>query len=320
MSQAISLNAVVPPELAGCRLDQAAAQLFPDYSRERLKQWIQEGLLTLDGGAARPKDKVLGGERLAAEVHLQDETHAVAEDIALDIVHEDEHLIVINKPAGLVVHPGAGNPQGTLMNALLHHDPSLAQLPRAGIVHRLDRDTTGLMVVARNLTAHASLVDQLADKRVYREYEAVTYGNMTGGGTVDQPIDRHPHDRVRMAVVAGGRPAVTHYRVLQRFPNHTHVRVQLETGRTHQIRVHMAHIGYPLVGDPVYARLRFPKGASFELLEMLKGFQRQALHARRLGLEHPATGEQCLWESALPADFQALLDVLKADAALVEPR
>lgn len=313
MSQAISLTAVVSPDLAGARFDQAAAQLFPDYSRERLKQWIQDGQLTLDGAAARPRDRVMGGESLSLQAELRTETHAVAEDIALDIVHEDEALLVINKPAGLVVHPGAGNPQGTLMNALLHHDPALAQIPRAGIVHRLDRDTTGLMVVARTLQAHASLVDQLADKRVYREYEAVTYGNMTGGGTVDAPIDRHPHDRVRMAVVPGGRPAVSHYRVIQRYTNHTHVRVQLETGRTHQIRVHMAHIGYPLVGDPVYARLRFPKGASEALLDTLRQFQRQALHARRLGLVHPETGEQCLWESELPADFQHLLQVLKTD-------
>lgn len=317
MSNVISLHATVPSELAGARLDQAAARLFEAYSRERLKEWIQAGSLTLDGRSAKPKDKVMGGEQLVVQAELADEVFAGAEDIPLDIVHEDEHLIVINKPAGLVVHPGAGNPQGTLMNALLHHDPSLSTLPRAGIVHRLDRDTTGLMVVARTLTAHASLVDQLADKRVYREYEAVCYGHMTGGGTVDQPIDRHPHDRVRMAVVPGGRPSVTHYRVLQRFTDHTHVRCQLETGRTHQIRVHLSHIGHPLVGDPVYARLRFPRGASERLLDTLRTFRRQALHARRLGLEHPVTGEQCLWESALPDDFLNLLDVLKAESAPV---
>lgn len=267
----------------------------------------------LDGRMAKPKEKVLGGESLVVKVIIEDETIAVAEDIPLDIVHEDDQLLVLNKPAGLVVHPGAGNPQGTLMNALLHHAPALAQLPRAGIVHRLDRDTTGLMVVAKTLPAHTSLVAQLADKRVYREYEAVCYGNMTAGGTVEAPIDRHPHDRVKMAVVAGGRPAVTHYRILQRFPNHTHVRVQLETGRTHQIRVHMAHIGFALVGDPVYARLRFPKGASFALNETLKTFTRQALHARRLGLVHPESGESCLWECELPADFVSLLEALKAD-------
>lgn len=314
MSEAISLQATVTPELAGSRLDQAAAQLFPAYSRERLKQWIQEGTLTLDGEQAKPKEKVMGGESLVVAVIIEDETVALAEDIPLDIVHEDDQLLVLNKPAGLVVHPGAGNSQGTLMNALLHHEPLLSQLPRAGIVHRLDRDTTGLMVVAKTLTAHTSLVAQLSDKRVYREYEAVSYGNMTAGGTVEAPIDRHPHDRVKMAVVAGGRPAVTHYRILQRFPNHTHVRVQLETGRTHQIRVHLAHIGFPLVGDPVYARLRFPKGASFELNEKLKTFTRQALHARRLGLVHPGTGESCLWECELPADFVSLLDAIKADA------
>ena len=314
MSEAISLHAIVTPELAGSRLDQAAAQLFPAYSRERLKQWIQEGTLTLDGQQAKPKEKVMGGETLNVAVILEDETIALAEDIPLDIIHEDDQLIVLNKPAGLVVHPGAGNSQGTLMNALLHHEPLLSQLPRAGIVHRLDRDTTGLMVVAKTLTAHTSLVAQLSDKRVYREYEAVSYGNMTAGGTVEAPIDRHPHDRMKMAVVPGGRPAVTHYRILQRFPNHTHVRVQLETGRTHQIRVHLAHIGYPLVGDPVYARLRFPKGASAELNEKLKTFTRQALHARRLGLVHPGTGESCLWECELPADFVSLLDAIKADA------
>lgn len=314
MSEAISLHAIVTPELAGSRLDQAAAQLFPAYSRERLKQWIQDGTLTLDGQQAKPKEKVMGGETLNVAVILEDETIALAEDIPLDIIHEDDQLIVLNKPSGLVVHPGAGNSQGTLMNALLHHEPLLSQLPRAGIVHRLDRDTTGLMVVAKTLTAHTSLVAQLSDKRVYREYEAVSYGNMTAGGTVEAPIDRHPHDRVKMAVVPGGRPAVTHYRILQRFPNHTHVRVQLETGRTHQIRVHLAHIGYPLVGDPVYARLRFPKGASAELNEKLKTFTRQALHARRLGLVHPGTGESCLWECELPADFVSLLDAIKADA------
>lgn len=313
MSEAISMQAVVTVELAGSRLDQAAAQLFPDFSRERLKQWIQDGTLLLDARQARPKDKVMGGELLSVAVTLAEETQAEPEAIAIDIVYEDDDLLVINKPAGLVVHPGAGNSSGTLVNALLFHRPAQALLPRAGIVHRLDKDTSGLMVVARNLTAHGDLVSQLADKSVYREYEAVVYGAMTAGGTVDAPIDRHRHDRQRMAVVADGRPAVSHYRVLGRFPHHTHVRVQLETGRTHQIRVHMAHIGHPLVGDPVYARLRFPKGASPELNEVLKQFQRQALHARRLGLVHPRTGEQCLWESALPEDMSHLLQVLRDD-------
>jgi 23S rRNA pseudouridine1911/1915/1917 synthase len=313
MSEAISLNAVVREDLAGCRLDQAAAQLFPDFSRERLKQWIQEGTLTLNGAQAKPKDKVLGGEAIAVAVEVQAETNAEPENIALDIVHEDDDLLIINKPVGLVVHPGAGNSTGTLVNALLFHRPEQVQLPRAGIVHRLDKDTSGLMVVAKTLPAHADLVDQLADKRVYREYEAVVYGNMTAGGTVDAPIDRHRHDRVRMAVVATGRAAVSHYRVLKRFTHHTHVRVLLETGRTHQIRVHMSHIGHPLVGDPVYARLRFPKGASEQLTDTLKLFQRQALHARRLGLVHPSSGEQCLWEAELPADMQALLQALQTD-------
>lgn len=314
MSHAISLNAVVPPELAGCRIDQAAATLFAEYSRERLKQWIHSGMLTCNGERKKPKEKVLGGEQLVIDAQLEEETQAAPEAIDLDIIYEDNYLMIINKPAGLVVHPGAGNHTGTLMNALLHHQQNLVQLPRAGIVHRLDRDTTGLMVVAKTLPAHTHLVAQLASKQVYREYEAVAYGQMTAGGTVDAPIDRHPHDRVRMAVVPGGRNAVTQYRILQRYPHHTHVRVQLETGRTHQIRVHMAHIGHALVGDPVYARLRFPKGASEALQDTMRHFSRQALHARRLGLVHPATEEQCLWESPLPDDFVALLAALKTDA------
>lgn len=316
MSEQIALSAIVTEALAGSRLDQAAATLFGEYSRERLKQWIQSGELTCNGRSLKPKDKVLGGEVLSLNAVLADEVFAPAQDIALNIVHEDAYLLVINKPAGLVVHPGAGNPSGTLMNALLHHLPSLAQLPRAGIVHRLDRDTTGLMVVAKTLPAHTHLVAQLADKQVYREYEAVVYGQLTGGGVVDAPIDRHPRDRVRMAVVEGGKEAVTHYRILQRFEHHTHVKLNLETGRTHQIRVHMAHIGYPLVGDPVYARLRFPKGASEALRDGLSQFPRQALHARRLGLVHPATGEQVLWESDLPEDFQGLLALLKHEASV----
>lgn len=310
MSEAISLTAIISDDLAGSRLDQAAARLFPAFSRERLKQWITDGTLTVDDHVLRPKDKVLGGERLQVHVPAEDETQAEPEDIPLEILYEDSALLVLNKSAGLIVHPGAGNASGTLVNALLFHRPELAQLPRAGIVHRLDKDTTGLMVVAKTLRAHAHLVAQLADKSVYREYEAVTYGLLTAGGTVDAPIDRHRHDRVRMAVVAEGRPAVTHYRVLQRFPHHTHIRCQLETGRTHQIRVHMAHINHPLVGDPVYARLRFPKGASPRLNDTLQQFQRQALHARRLGLVHPETGASELWECPLPDDFAQLLAVL----------
>lgn len=322
MSVTVSLTSVVPMELAGARLDQAAAQLFPEYSRERLKDWIKDGRLTVQGKPGKPKDKVVGGEELSLQAELESETEALPQDIPLDILYEDEHLLVLDKPAGLVVHPGAGNPDGTLMNALLFHCPDLRLLPRAGIVHRIDKDTSGLLVVAKTLPAHTALTAQLADKTVYREYEAVVCGVMTGGGTIDAPIDRHPTDRTRMAVVnrrddedERGRNAVTHYRVIARFRGHTHVRVQLETGRTHQIRVHMAHIGHPLVGDPVYGgRPRLPKGGSQEMIRAVQQFPRQALHARRLGLMHPVTGSQMDWESPLPADMVALLATLAEDA------
>jgi 23S rRNA pseudouridine1911/1915/1917 synthase len=304
------------------RLDQVAAQLFSDFSRERLKDWIKDGRLTLNGRPGKPKDKLVGGETLVLLAELAVETPALPQDIPLTIVYEDEALLVVDKPAGLVVHPGAGNPDGTLMNALLHHWSDLNLLPRAGIVHRIDKDTSGLLVVAKTLQAHTALTEQLADKTVYREYEAVVCGVMTGGGTVDAPIDRHPTDRTRMAVVnrrhdedQRGRDAVTHYRVIARFRGHTHVRVQLETGRTHQIRVHMSHIGHPLIGDPVYAgRPRLPKGGSPEMIRAVQHFPRQALHARRLGLAHPVTGEAMNWESPLPADMQELLAILAGDA------
>lgn len=322
MSVTVTLSAEVPLDHAGMRLDQSAAQLFGEYSRERLKDWIKDGRLTVDGRPGKPRDKVAGGERLALEAALEVETPAAPEDIPLAIVYEDAALLVVDKPAGLVVHPGAGNPGGTLMNALLHHCPDLNLLPRAGIVHRIDKDTSGLLVVAKTLPAHTDLTEQLADKTVYREYEAIVSGVMTGGGTIDAPIDRHPADRTRMAVVRRrhdederGRDAVTHYRVLARFRGHTHVKVQLETGRTHQIRVHMSHIGHPLVGDPVYGgRMRLPKGGSPEMIQAVQHFPRQALHARRLGLAHPVTGEAMSWESPLPADMQELLAILAADA------
>lgn len=322
MSVTVSLSASVPLELAGARLDQAAAQLFPEYSRERLKDWIKDGRLTVQGKSGKPKDKVAGGEELVLLAELEAETEAVPQDIPLNILYEDDSLLVLDKPAGLVVHPGAGNPDGTLMNALLFHCPDLRLLPRAGIVHRIDKDTSGLLVVAKTLPAHTDLTAQLAEKSVYREYEAIVCGVMTGGGTIDAPIDRHPTDRTRMAVVnrrdeedERGRNAVTHYRVIARFRGHTHVRVQLETGRTHQIRVHMSHIGHPLVGDPVYGgRPRLPKGGSPEMIRAVQQFPRQALHARRLGLVHPVTDEQMNWESPLPVDMVALLATLAEDA------
>jgi len=306
----------IPEESAGQRLDQALAALLPDYSRSRLKGWIESGEVQVDGAVRRPRDRVLGGEAIVVRARLAEQTEAAPQPIPLERVHEDPHVFVIDKPAGLVVHPGAGNPDQTLQNALLALDPALATLPRAGIVHRLDKDTSGLLIVARTVPAHTALVRMLEAREVHREYEAIARGVMTAGGTVDAPIDRHPVDRVRMAVRADGREAVTHYRVIRRYRAHTHVRVELETGRTHQIRVHLSHAGYPLVGDKVYGgRLAMPKGASEELRQALREFPRQALHAARLKLAHPVTGRPLECVSPLPADMRALLEVLGRDAA-----
>ena len=312
----VRLSLQIPDVQAGQRLDQALAALLPDYSRSRLKGWIEAGEVLVDGVARRPRDKVSGGETIEVSAVLPVESAVRAQAMPLVIAHEDRHVLVIEKPAGLVVHPGAGNPDRTLQNALLAHDPALAALPRAGIVHRLDKDTSGLLIVARTLAAHTALVRMLEERAVHREYAAVCRGVLTAGGTVDAPIDRHPTDRVRMAVRRGGREAVTHYRVVQRFRAHTHVRVQLETGRTHQIRVHMAHIGYPLVGDKVYGgRLALPAGASEALRSALRAFPRQALHAARLQLAHPVTGRPLEVSAPLPGDMTRLLEQLAADAA-----
>jgi 23S rRNA pseudouridine1911/1915/1917 synthase len=308
------LQAEVPLELVGSRLDQALAELFPDFSRSRLQQWVKDGSVLVDGKVLRSKDKLLGGESIEIDVQLEAETTFTPEPIPLDIVYQDESLLVINKPAGLVVHPAAGNWQGTLLNALLHHDPAIATVPRAGIVHRLDKETTGLLVVARTLEAQTALVEQLQAREFTREYDAVVNGVLTGGGTVDEPIGRHPVDRKRMAVVRNGKPAVTHYRLAERFRAFTYIKVQLETGRTHQIRVHMAYRHNPLVGDPVYGgRLRIPSGCTPELEQMLRHFHRQALHASRLGLTHPQSGEYMEWTAPLPEDIQTLLEVLRQD-------
>jgi len=312
----LELSLTVPSGHAGQRLDQALAALLPDYSRSRLKAWIEAGEVRVDGDIRRPRDKVSGGEVISIQASLPEETRAAPQDIPLVLVHEDRDVFVVDKPAGLVVHPGAGNPDRTLQNALLALDPDLARLPRAGIVHRLDKDTSGLLIVARTLPAHTALVRMLGEREIHREYEDVCRGVMTAGGTVDAPIDRHPRERVRMAVREGGRDAVTHYRVIHRFPAHTHVRVQLETGRTHQIRVHLAHAGYPIVGDRVYGgRLTLPKGASEALRTALREFPRQALHAARLELAHPVTGRPLECRSPLPADLRGLLAVLTADEA-----
>lgn len=320
MTDPIKLEAIVPLESSGSRLDQVAAELFDSFSRSRLQQWIKSGDLLVDGKKYRPKDKLLGGESLSVNVVPEAEGNWEPEPISLDIAYEDDHILVINKPAGLVVHPAAGNYTGTLLNGLLHHVPSNESIPRAGIVHRLDKDTTGLMVVAKSLEAHNALIQQLQARSVHREYQAITQGVMTGGGTVDELMARHPQARIKMAVVSdnggksGGKDAITHYRVIERFPNHTHIRVKLETGRTHQIRVHMAHIGYSLVGDMVYGgRLKLPKGATAELQDMLRNFKRQALHAGKLGLIHPVSEEYMEWQVPPPEDFNLLLEMLKKD-------
>ena len=319
MSDQIQLEAQVEDDLVGKRLDQAVAQLFPDYSRSRLQGWIKDGSLTVDGVVKRPRDKLFGGEFVVINAEIEMIEGHKPQDIPLDIVYEDDHILIVNKPAGLVVHPGIGHRDGTLLNALLNHFPDIAQVPRAGIVHRLDMDTTGLMVVAKTIIAQTELVDQLQDRSMGREYEAIVNGVMTGGGTVDEPMGRHSKQRQKMAVVGVGKEAVTHYRVLKKLRAHTHIRLKLETGRTHQIRVHMAHVNYPLVGDQTYGgRFRLPKGCSAEMIDTLRGFKRQALHAKKLELWHPHTGELVSWEVDLPEDFQNLLNVLTADATAAD--
>jgi len=310
----IALRLKIPESHAGQRLDQALAALLPDYSRSRLKTWIESGEVQVDGATRRPRDRVLGGESVAIAAELEAAVEAEPQAIPLVIVHRDRDLFVIDKPAGLVVHPGAGNRDSTLQNALLALDPALAKIPRAGIVHRLDKDTSGLLVVARTPAAHSALVRMLEAREVHREYEAICRGVMTAGGTIDAPIDRHPTDRVRMAVREGGRESVTHYRVLARFGAHTHVRVQLETGRTHQIRVHLAHAGFPLVGDRVYSgRLTMPKGATEALRAALRAFPRQALHAARLEFAHPVSARALEFRAELPTDLAELLAELGRD-------
>jgi 23S rRNA pseudouridine1911/1915/1917 synthase len=307
-NRASVIELTVPAECAGLRLDQALTRLLPDYSRSRLQDWVRTQHVTLDGEAATPRQKVWGGERvrLAAQADI-DSGLVTAEDIPLDIVHMDDTILVINKPAGLVVHPGAGNIRGTLQNALLGRCPDLAGVPRAGIVHRLDKDTSGLLVVARTLTAHTSLVRQLQARSVTRRYLALAHGIITAGGTIEQPIGRHPVQRTRMAVNAGGKPARTYFRVLERFGHATLLECKLDTGRTHQIRVHLKSIGHPLVGDAVY-RGKIHTGPA-----MLREFPRQALHAYELALLHPVTSTNLSWRAELPADFAGLLQQLRAD-------
>jgi 23S rRNA pseudouridine1911/1915/1917 synthase len=314
------LTAKVPDELVGMRLDQILAELFPDYSRSKLKTWNAAGRVQVNGLKRKPKDRLDGGEWIELDAEAETVMECTAEAIPLEIIYEDDALLIINKPAGLVVHPAVGNWSGTLQNALLHHQPALAAIPRAGIVHRIDKDTSGLLMIAKTLQAHNSLVEQLQAREIHREYQAVTIGRMTAGGTVDEPIGRHPVDRKRFAVRETGKTAITHYRVIERFQRHTFIQVKLETGRTHQIRVHMEHIHYPLLGDPVYAgRFRLPPDCSEQLQEVLRSFKRQALHAAKLGLIHPVSQEYCEWQAELPDDMSLLIKALAAnDKALAE--
>lgn len=302
----------IPADEAGRRLDQALAELLPDFSRSRLKGWIDSGCVSVDGTRRPPKYRLVGGERVLIKAQLAVDTQVSPQKLPLDIVHEDDSIIVVNKPAGLIVHPGAGNPDRTLQNALLHHRPALEGLPRAGIVHRLDKDTSGLLVVAATPLAHRTLVNAIEAREVTRKYIALVRGEVTSGATIDKPIGRHATQRTKMSIRSGGREAVTHFRIRERFRHFTLLDVQLETGRTHQIRVHMAHIRRPLVGDQVYGgRLALPPACSEALATALRGFRRQALHASKLALVHPTQGNEVAWSAPLPADFAALLDVLR---------
>ncbi|MGD7036917.1 23S rRNA pseudouridine(1911/1915/1917) synthase RluD [Methylotuvimicrobium buryatense] len=306
------LSAQIPEEMAGMRLDQVLAELFSDYSRSKLQTWLKAGRVVVNGAQLKAKDKVEGGEFIELDAEAEVVLECEAEAIPLDIVYEDESLLIINKPAGLVVHPAVGNWTGTLQNALLNHVPSLETLPRAGIVHRIDKETSGLLMVAKTLPAHNSLVKQLQERSIEREYLAITKGRIIAGATIDEPIGRHPTDRKRYAIRQAGKDAVTHYRVVERFARHTLIRVKLETGRTHQIRVHMAHVHFPLVGDPVYGgRFQLPPDCSEQLEIELRAFKRQALHAEKLGLLHPETQEYCEWIQPLPDDMIRLLAALR---------
>ena len=303
----------VPLDLGGYRLDQALSALFPEFSRSRHQDWIRRGLVLVDGHALSGKQRLIGGEMIVFSPEPDPTPSPVTpQKIPLEIIFEDRDILVVNKPAGLVVHPAAGHADGTLQNALLNYLPSLAQIPRCGIVHRIDKDTSGLLMVAKTLQSHHSLVDQLQSRTIDREYIALVQGTIVAGGTIDQPIGRHPTDRKKFSVNRGGKLAITHYRVIEKFTAHTLVRVKLETGRTHQIRVHMAHINHPLVGDPVYGgRARLPAGAEASLISTLRSFRRQALHAHTLGLSHPETEDHMEWSVELPQDFKQLLDALR---------
>ncbi|MCU7836994.1 MAG: 23S rRNA pseudouridine(1911/1915/1917) synthase RluD [gamma proteobacterium symbiont of Taylorina sp.] len=297
------------------RLDQVMVEFLPEYSRSRIQKWIKQGNILVNGSPSKAKMKLKGGEHLSVRIEAEEQGEWQAENIPLDIIYEDESILVINKPVNMVVHPAAGNYTGTLLNALLFHCPDLINVPRAGIVHRLDKDTSGLLVIAKTLIAQTHLVNQLQNRAFEREYEAIVFGEMTGGGTIDAPIGRHPTQRIKMAVVKNpdnGKEAITHYRIKERLHGYTCVQIKLETGRTHQIRVHLAHINYPVVGDPVYAgRLRLPSDCSELLKQFLLDFKRQALHARKLGLLHPQSKQWIEWEVEAPEDMQRLKALLR---------
>jgi 23S rRNA pseudouridine1911/1915/1917 synthase len=312
----IQQTLTIPDHLGGMRLDQALAKLLPDYSRTQLQAWIKNAEITLNGQPAKARDSVFGGETITLCASLKPQPVWDAEAIDLNIVYEDDALLVINKPVGMVVHPAAGHTNQTLLNALLHHVPALQQLPRAGILHRLDKDTSGLLVIAKTQTALIKLNKQLKARTITRIYQAIVSGVLTSGGCIDQPIGRHPIKRKSMTVIETGKPAITHYRVIERYRAYTRIKVQLETGRTHQIRVHLAHEHHPLLGDQTYGgRLQLPKGATPELVQALRHFKRQALHASELGLIHPVTLQPLTWQAPLPDDMQALIEILKQDAA-----
>jgi 23S rRNA pseudouridine1911/1915/1917 synthase len=306
------LNIVIPYRMKGDRLDFALSEMLSSFSRSKISSWIKLGDALIDGKTFKPKDKVIGNEVVSIVINQRKNNNWAAEKIPINIVFEDDDIIVINKQFGIVTHPGAGNWSGTLANALLHHDPSLSKLDRAGIVHRLDKNTSGLMVVSKNLHSQKFLVEQLQTHSIAREYSAIVYGHMISGGSINEPIGRDSKDRVKQTVTTSGKEATSHYRVINRYKNHTHVKVILETGRTHQIRVHLSHIGHPLIGDPMYGgRVRFPKKASSDLKDSLKNFSRQALHSKKLSLEHPSSGEIMTWKIDLTSDMLELLNILK---------
>ena len=305
------LKIIIPDRMTGQRFDVALSEMLPDYSRSKITAWIKSGEALINHKPFKPKDKVNGSEMVELTISQKQNNDWVGEDIPLNVIFEDDDIIVLNKAVGLVTHPGAGNWSGTLANALLHYEPKLATLDRAGIVHRLDKNTSGLMVVARNEKSQKNLVEQLQTHSVSREYSAIVYGHMVSGGTIDKPIGRDTKDRVKQTVSSNGKEAVTHYRVIDRYQNHTHVKVILETGRTHQIRVHLSHIGYPLIGDSMYgSKVRFPRKADAILKKALVNFKRQALHSRKLTLAHPISGKLVSWKAPLPEDMLVLLDVL----------